>query len=699
MAARQGRHRRYPGFRAGGARRSRAPGGWIARARSAFWIVFAITVGLMGITALAGAQDPDPATVTPAPALAAPVAPVAPGAQAGARRATPAPPPVAGPLAPPSDLSELTPWLDYKLRSHVAAFPHEARLFYRRGLSLHQSGAHEEAVRLVRGATELDPSFVAPHLTLASWFAFDEPSQALLQYAAVLELARQNFLLQLALAANALCLGLQALFIGLLVAALVVVGLHQRELRHVWTERVALFGSPDGARAWSWAFLVVPFALGFGLALPAVVFLGMLWPHLRVRERTLWILLVALLGALPWMFTSLDRLASPLREDIGPLYGVPMVENEAYSPERYQRLATLAAQHPDNGYLQFGLGWMARRGGDLGTAESAYRRAHQLWPRNSRVCNDLGNALAMQGRSDEALAMYEEATRLDRANAAAFFNAAQIHTQRFEYREATEAMSRASALNFDLVKSYQSQATDDGKLPLVDQWLAPATFWQAVRTAPRPDLRPAMPPAWRGHIESSGLRFSILAVVLALAGLGFGLWQHRALPLRTCSNCGNVVCRRCAERRRELALCASCAAVEARAESPEFARVLLLQHRRTLLARHQLARTALATLVPGLGLLSCRRVGTPLVLLIGAALLASGWLGLDAPFTFEPRLALSGAELPVALTVGLWALVYAVSILSYLAQLARVQAQEAALAAPVRSRSVQSTRRTQHIAA
>ena len=65
-------------------------------------------------------------------------------------------------------------------------------------------------------------------------------------------------------------------------------------------------------------------------------------------------------------------------------------------------------------------------------------------------------------------------------NAEAAFNASQIYTQRFDYRAANEAVSRASALNFDLVKTYQSLTSDDGVLPLVDQWIAPRSFWAAL---------------------------------------------------------------------------------------------------------------------------------------------------------------------------------------------------------------------------
>ncbi|TFG85727.1 MAG: hypothetical protein E4H17_04780, partial [Gemmatimonadales bacterium] len=91
-----------------------------------------------------------------------------------------------GPLTtvpPPQDLNDLPAWLEYRARNHLAGLPLEARLFYRRGLMLAQSGNRDEAVHLVRGAAELDPAFIAPRLTLASWLLLREPSQALLQYA------------------------------------------------------------------------------------------------------------------------------------------------------------------------------------------------------------------------------------------------------------------------------------------------------------------------------------------------------------------------------------------------------------------------------------------------------------------------------------------------------------------------------------
>jgi len=592
----------------------------------------------------------------------------------------------------PTTFNDLAGWLDYKTRNHIAALPQEARLFFRRGLMAHQSGSHDEAIRLVRGASILDPSFVAPHLTLASWFLLGEPSQALLQYAAVLEMARANFVLQLAMVANLLYLALQALFLGLLAAGFLVVCIRNRELRHRWQEGLSHYLTPGTARWWSWSFAIIPFLVGFGISLPTVAFLGMLWPSLRPRERAIFVALVALLVGAPWVTSSLDRLSTPLREDRGPLYGVALVEGEPYRVERQTRFASLAAQHPADPYVNFGLAWIARRGGDLITAERAYRRALELWPTNDRVMNNLGNTLAMKSRQDEALELYRRATNTNPSNAAAWFNASQIYTQRFEYRAATDALSRASALNFDMVKSYQTDAGNDGLLPLVDQWMAPHTLWGALRDAEAPSS-PSLPPAWRGLRECSGLLYSSVIAVIALLTVALGLWQRGTVPLRTCSNCGSVVCRRCAQRRRELALCPDCAAVESRAESPDFARVLLAQRSRKVLGAQHLFRTALATLIPGFGLLSFQRLFTPIVLLSMSAALTARLFGMTEPFSFEPRLTVGNSEVPVPLLIGLWLLIYAISILGYFARGAHEKAVAASLAAPTRSRITQATRR------
>jgi tetratricopeptide (TPR) repeat protein len=645
------------------------------------------------------AQDGSPASppaveVNAAPAVAAPPAPAAPArdphdavvAEPAANSAVPP--------APPADLRHVQEWVDYRTARHLASLPVEARLFYRRGLMARQAGQTEAAMLDVRGAAELDPSFIEPHLALAAWTLTREPSQALLHYATVVDLLRQNFSLQLNLVANATILVLEALFFGLLAAGCLVVWLRRREATHAWQEYVGRFASANGARWWAPALLALPFLAGFGLTLPTLFFLGWLWPHLRVRERSLFVVLLAVVVATPLLLRTVERMSLPLHENAAPFYAVPTLENRPYEQAREDHLAALAAKDPSNPLLQFGLAWTARRGAHLETAERAYRRALELWPNDDRVLNNLGNVTAMAGRPDEALQLYARATSVNPANAAAWFNASQLHTQRFAYAQATEELSKASAINFELVKNYQSQATTDGLLPLVDQWLAPQVFWKALTNAPLPaDAAGSLPVSLRRYREVSGWSFSVAALVLAILGLALGLRQQHDLALRACGNCGATVCRRCSERRREHALCPDCVRVEAQAESAEFARLMLARHRFERGRRAHLARIALATLIPGYGLLSHRHVFTAVWLLSATWLLTRAWLGTPPPFAIEPRLALSAQEVPAVLLLGLFGLVVATSVLGYVSLAARERSREAALAASQRGRITQSTRR------
>ncbi len=237
------------------------------------------------------------------------------------------------------------------------------------------------------------------------------------------------------------------------------------------------------------------------------------------------------------------------------------------------------------------------------------------------------------------------------------------------------------------MKSYQSQATDDGVLPLADQWIAPRSFWAALPLRPGLAARPgALPPLWRGCVECTSLGFGLAAVLLTVLGLFLGGRMNRALPLRPCSNCGAVICRRCARRRRETALCPACAAAEARADAPDFARVLLHKRRRETRAGQRYLQTALALLLPGYGLLAYRRAGAALLLLCAAAALAVVTWGEAAPFWYESRPALTAHAFPVAVLAGAWLGLCALSFLGYLAQRARAAAEEEAAAAPVRGR-------------
>jgi uncharacterized membrane protein len=84
---------------------------------------------------------------------------------------------------------------------------------------------------------------------------------------------------------------------------------------------------------------------------------------------------------------------------------------------------------------------------------------------------------------------------------------------------------------------------------------------------------------------------------------------------------------------------------------------------------------------------------------VASAALISPWLGLGAPFAYEPRMMLASREVPALLLVGLWVALYTLSLLGYFALLGRQRVLEAELNAPVRSRNLSTTARRSTAAA
>src|SRR5258705_233779 len=215
---------------------------------------------------------------------------------------------------------------------------------------------HSRPVRRLRsrvarlGRTGVDAWALAFLLLLLATLAWTTPARPE-QAAALLQILKRDFLLQFAAAGNAAFLLAQTLFYALLGLGMLLIVLHHSELRHMCQERLERVVSPVSAKTWAWAFLVVPFAAGFGLAIPTLLMLGLLWAVLPNRERALVVGLALITAAAPLAASVTGRATLPLESRSAPYYGVGSLENESPTLERQAQLAQASAANPRNGYL------------------------------------------------------------------------------------------------------------------------------------------------------------------------------------------------------------------------------------------------------------------------------------------------------------------------------------------------------------
>jgi tetratricopeptide (TPR) repeat protein len=612
------------------------------------------------------------------PARAVPTAASAP-ATATVRTPTPAPPEAVMPGSrPPSDPDDVQGWIDYKEAHELRALPYAARVVYRAGNAAAERRDHETAVRLWRGAEELDAEFLAPRLTLASHFLGRDPAQGLIEVARLLGLARTSFRFQHFLSTYAFFYAASALFFATVAIALLLCWRHRNRLQHVYAELMRKHFDLPHAAVWSWVAVVLPFAFGFGLAVPAVFTLGLLWSYLKRGERIVFLALVALLVAVPTVFKTFDALSTPARLTEPPFYSTVALEQEPYSDARMAELQALAAAHPENPFLAFSVAWMAERGHRYDEAIAAYGRAAEAWPQEARIPNNVGNIEFERGNAQAAESNYKKAIELAPRWAAPHYNLGQLFTARYRYAEASEEIALATALDFELVRGLQARSASQSTAALAAEWLEPNVQWQALfGGAPSEDSVPALPPLWRGGFEARGVGVAIWAVLFAVLGTALGLVLHHHLPARTCGNCGSTVCRRCATRRKDQVLCDECAGLVANAATPEFGRLLLFKRRRETLRAQGHARTAIALVVPGYGALAYDHVVTGWVLAGCASLLALLALWGVAPYPYDPRVLPGNARPLAGLAIGGLVLCALLSITVFWTLHARAQEQEA----------------------
>ena len=116
------------------------------------------------------------------------------------------------------------------------------------------------------------------------------------------------------------------------------------------------------------------------------------------------------------------------------------------------RVRELLEQHPDSGAMWQMLGVvLARQGRD---AVHASEMATKLLPGDAGAHNNLGNALARQGRLDQAVASYRQALKLNPGIADAHHNLANALSDLGQFEQAAASYRRALELNPQLEEAH-----------------------------------------------------------------------------------------------------------------------------------------------------------------------------------------------------------------------------------------------------
>lgn len=133
--------------------------------------------------------------------------------------------------------------------------------------------------------------------------------------------------------------------------------------------------------------------------------------------------------------------------------------DEAELPFAAGELAAIIATEPDLWEAQFGAGLVARRQGDAVSAEHAFRRVLELWPDQPDALHELGVALLMSDRTNEAVRTLETAARLRPEDAGYLADAGFAQLRAGNLHAARERLDRSNELtpNDPITRAYRDE--------------------------------------------------------------------------------------------------------------------------------------------------------------------------------------------------------------------------------------------------
>jgi len=407
-----------------------------------------------------------------------------------------------------------------------------------------------------------------------------------------------------------------ALFYGALAYLLFATLLVAPRAAHDLGDRVVP-GAPEFARALLLGVLVLlPAALGEGLAGVGLGLFGVVFACARGREKLAHLVAAAVL----WLaLQPVLRLAGAAIAGFGadPVVAAAWaVETETPSAGELARLERAAGEDP---IAERALAVRARRTGNLAEADERYAHLLAQGAADAVVENNAANVRLALGDTAGATALYEHA--VTRQNSAALlFNLSHAQGAAIHPDQQEATLIRAQALDADLVGEL-TDLESGSHLGLVVDLPIPVGLLRERLAAS--DAGAGVASDLRAELAPGRLGRGSLPLLIALGGVATlaVLLAGRGKPTHWCPSCGVRRCPRCDGGAGERSLCDACTRLLKRPETTDpslrAARIAELRSREKW--RDRGARLV-GTLVPGAAGLLARR---PLFGLLGAIVLCA----------------------------------------------------------------------------
>ena len=294
-----------------------------------------------------------------------------------------------------------------------------------------------------------------------------------------------------------------------------------------------------------------PLAFGAGLGYSFLILIGMLWFYMKMNERIVSGIFIAMLGLIPLWGGPVVSWLEAVKSSELLLLG-DMTSGRASLPGS-SLVVKEEGNYKNDSLVLFALALEEKRAGHYRKALELYHRSVQIQPDQPIIHNNIGNVHFLMGQFDQSIKAYERAQVIDSQNVASLYNLSIVYRELFRFEEAQLQYNKAQEINLKLTQSYAKRGG-----AVIDTVFTNKLLWKRLFESDR-----------RGEEYSerffgglfSPLTYKSFPLVLAgfptVMALLWFIFSARYVASH-CSLCAKPICYRCQRRRFDLRICHNC---------------------------------------------------------------------------------------------------------------------------------------------